>query len=244
MDFGPVTRLTIDSSNGGSDDTASDTNFFLDTAANPQIPDYMPGSPQYEWLEGQLQSTQAAGQITFVQYHHAAYSVGPHGYPAGTGTGFDTQSGQPLRVLTPLLALYDVAAVFSGHDEMVEHSIVDGIHFYDVGATGDGLLAGGKHYGHLEIDVTLAASGGWDVSIMPAYAFPLLSPTNPGEILGWERRTYDYVVTFFEVLEPNALLLMAAATALQAGLSFHRLRHTSGCKDAEAATTSPDPPSK
>ena len=265
VDFGPVTLLTIDSSNGGSDDTASDTNFFLDTAANPQIPDYMPGSTQYEWLEGQLQSTQAAGQITFVQYHHAAYSVGPHGYPAGTGTGFDTQSGQPLRVLTPLLALYDVAAVFSGHDEMVEHSIVDGIHFYDVGATGDGLrgpqsdltnpfqaflahtdapemwagdvlLAGGKHYGHLEIDVTLAASGGWDVSITPAYAFPLLSPTNPGEILGWERRTYDDVVTFFAVPEPNALLLMAAAaTALQAGLSVHRFRKTSECKDVEGS---------
>ncbi len=246
VDFGPVTLLTIDSSNGGSDNTTTDTNFFLDTAANPQIPDYMPGSSQYQWLLGQLQSAQAAGQITFVQYHHAAYSVGPHGYPAGTGTGFDTQSGQPLRVLTPLLALYDVAAVFSGHDEMYEHSFVDGIHFYDVGASGDGLrgpqsdltnpfqtflahadapevwagdelVSGGKHYGHLEIDVTLAASGRWDVSITPAYAFPLLSPTNPGEILGWERRTYADVVTFSAVPEPNALLLAAALTAVAFG---------------------------
>ena len=243
VDFGPVTLITIDSSNGGSDNTASDTNFFLDAAANPQIPDYMPGSPQYQWLEGQLQSAQAAGQITFVQYHHAAYSVGPHGYPAGTGTGFDTQSGQPLRELTPLLALYDVAAVFSGHDEMYEHSIVDGIHFYDVGASGDGLrgpqsdltnpfqtflahtdapevwagdvlLSGGKHYGHLEIDVTLAAGGLWDVSITPAYAFPLLSPTNPGEIIGWEWRTYADVVTFSAVPEPNALLFAAGLTAV------------------------------
>lgn len=218
----------------------------LPAAANPQIPDYMPGSPQYQWLEGQLQSAQAAGQITFVQYHHSAYSVGPHGYPAGTGTGFDTQSGQPLRVLTPLLALYDVAAVFSGHDEMYEHSIVDGIHFYDVGASGDGLrgpqsdltnpyqtflahadapevwagdvlVSGGKHYGHLEIDVTLAASGMWEVSITPAYAFPLLSPTNPGEILGWERRTYADVVTFSVVPEPRGLLLIAVAGAAATG---------------------------
>ena len=246
VDFGPVTLLTIDSSNGGSDDTMSDTNFFLDAAANPQIPDSMPGSPQYQWLEGQLQSAQASGQITFVQYHHSAYSVGPHGYPAGTGTGFDTQSGQPLRVLTPLLALYDVAAVFSGHDEMYEHSVVDGIHFYDVGASGDGLrgpqsdlvnpfqtflahsdapetwagdvlVSGGKHYGHLEIDVTLAASGMWDVSITPAYAFPLLSPTNPGEILGWERRAYDDVVTFSVVPEPRGPLLIAAAGAAATG---------------------------
>lgn len=142
----------------------------------------------------------------------------------------------------PLLALYDVAAVFSGHDEMYEHSIVDGIHFYDVGASGDGLrgpqsdltnpfqtflahadapevwagdvlVSGGKHYGDLEIDVTLAASGIWDVSITPAYAFPLLSPTNPGVITGWERRAYDDVVTFSAVPEPNGLLLPATLTA-------------------------------
>ena len=82
----------------------------------------------------------------------------------------------------------------------------------------------------------LVESGGWDVSIMPAYAFPLLSPTNPGEILGWERRTYDDVVRFFAVPEPNALLLMAvAATALQAGLSVHRFRKTSECKDVEGS---------
>ena len=245
VDFGPVTLLTVDSSNGGTDGTASDTNFFLDTATNPQIPDYAPGSAQYAWLEAQLQDAHTAGQITFVQYHHAAYSVGPHGYPAGSGTGFDTQSGQPMRLLTPLLALYDVAAVFSGHDEMFEHSIVDGIHFYDVGASGDGLrgpqadltnpfqtflahtdapeawlgdvlVSGGKHYGHLEIDVTLAASGMWDVSITPAHAFPLLSATNPGEILGWERRTYADVVTFSVVPEPHAAILAAAAATAAA----------------------------
>ena len=74
------------------------------------------------------------------------------------------------------------------------------------------------------------------MSITPAYAFPLLSPTNPGEILGWERRTYDDVVRFFAVPEPNALLLMAvAATALQAGLSVHRFRKTSECKDVEGS---------
>jgi hypothetical protein len=256
VDFGPVTLLTIDSSNGGTDNTASDTNFFLDAAANPQIPDYTPGSAQYQWLESQLQAARAAGQITFVQYHHAAYSVGPHGYPAGSGTGFDTQSGQPLRVLTPLLALYDVKAVFSGHDEMFEHSIVDGIHFYDVGASGDGLrgpqadltnpyqtflahtdapetwvgdvlLSGGKHYGHLEIDVTLGAGGVWDVSITPAYAFPLLSPTNPGEIMGWERRTYDDVVTFSVVPEPSAACLVAAA--MTAAVAWGRRGRSGWC---------------
>ncbi len=30
------------------------------------------------------------------------YSVGPHGLPAGSAKGQDTQSGQPVRVLLPL----------------------------------------------------------------------------------------------------------------------------------------------
>ena len=65
--------------------------------------------------------------------------------PPGTGAGQDMQSGQPLRLLTPLLADYGVKAVFSGHDEMYEHAIVDGIHFYDIGIGGDGLR--GATYG-------------------------------------------------------------------------------------------------
>ncbi len=122
VSFGPVTLLTIDSSNGGVDNTASDTNFHLAKSAHPQISDYMPGSRQYQWLETQLAAAQSAGQIVFVQYHHAAYSSGIHGRPAGNDTvAEDTQSGQPLRVITPLLTEYGVKAVFSGHDEMYEH---------------------------------------------------------------------------------------------------------------------------
>ncbi len=271
VDFGPVTMLTIDSSNGGTQGTSTDTNFFLDNTLNPQIPDYMPGSEQYLWLESQLQSARASGQIVFVQYHHAAYSVGPHGAPAGSGTGFDTQSGQPLRALTPLLDAYDVAAVFSGHDEMYEHSLVDGIHFYDVGASGDGLrgpqadlsnpyqeflahtdapelwsgdvlLSGGKHYGHLEIDVVLAESGLWNVSITPVYAFPVLSPTNPGEILNWERRTYDDVVTFVAVPEPSGAMLLAAAAiaaVVAAGFRSPRADRCPAVVKKRAFTTRP-----
>lgn len=241
VDFGPVTLVTIDSSNTGTDNTTTDTNFSLASADNPQIPDALPGSAQYQWLEEQLASARAAGQITFVQFHHAPYSSGVHGRPAGTDqTLADTQSGQPLRALTPLFALYDVKAVFSGHDEMYEHAVVDGIHFYDVGIGGDGLrgfdfgsdgyarqflaqadapetwagdvlISGGKHYGHLEIDVVMNAAGIWDVSITPAYAFPILSPTNAGEIMGWERRTYSDVVTFSAVPEPATAILAAAA---------------------------------
>lgn len=243
VDFGPVTLITIDSSNTGTDGTADDTNFFLSTAANPQIPDALPGSAQYQWLEQQLAAARDAGQITFVQFHHAAYSSGVHGRPAGNDPMLEaTQSGRPMRALTPLLAHYGVKAVFSGHDEMYEHSIVDGIHFYDVGIGGDGLrgadfgadgytrgflahsdapevwagdvlLSGGKHYGHLEIDVVWGASGGWDVSITPAYAFPMLSATTAGEIIGWERRTYDDAATFSVVPEPGLLVVTLVGLA-------------------------------
>ncbi len=247
VDFGPVTLITLDSSNTGTDNTANDTNFFLTTVDNPQIPDTLAGSEQYHWLENQLASAQAAGQITFVQMHHAPYSSGVHGLPPGTDANFeDTQSGWPLRSLTPLFALYDVKAVFSGHDEMYEHAVVDGIHFYDVGTGGDGLrgfdfepdgytreflaqadapevwdgnvlVSGGKHYGHLEIDVVRSDSGTWDVTMTPAYAFPVLSATNPGEILRWERRTYDDVVSFSVVPEPSTLAGAGLAIAVIAG---------------------------
>ncbi len=249
--FGPVTLITVDSSNGGTNGTANDTNFYLDNAANPQIPDYTPGSAQYQWLESQLATAQADGQIVFVQYHHAAYSAGIHGQQPGTGAGQDNQSGQPMRALTPLLAQYDVKAVFSGHDEMYEHAIVDGIHFFDIGIGGDGLrgttfgspdymqeflaqtdalevwdgnvlLSGGKHYGHLEIDAIFNADGQWDVTLTPAYAFPILSSTDPGQIIGWERRVYDDSVTFTTVPEPGTGLLVLSGIA--AGLFVRRYR--------------------
>lgn len=262
VDFGPVTLLTIDASNGGTQAAADDTNFYLVNSQNPQIPDYAPGSAQYQWLQTQLDSAQSAGQITFVQYHHAAYSSGIHGQPAGEGPGLDKQSGQPLRLLTPLFATYGVSAVFSGHDEMYEHALVDGIHFYDIGIGGDGLrgttfgepdytreflahadapevwdgdvlLSGGKHYGHLEIDVIMNTAGSWDVTITPVYAFPLLSATDPGVILGWERRTYDDVVKFTAVPEPSTAVLML--TGVAAGWTLRRTRRRKRRGDSPAA---------
>ena len=265
VDFGPITLITIDSSNTGTDGTADDTNFFLSSAANPQIPDALPGSAQYQWLEQQLAAARDSGQITFVQFHHAAYSSGVHGRPAGSDPMLEaTQSGRPMRALTPLLSQYGVKAVFSGHDEMYEHSIVDGVHFYDVGIGGDGLrgadfgadgytrdflahsdaaevwagdvlLSGGKHYGHLEIDVVSGPSGGWDVSITPAYAFPVLSATTAGEIIGWERRTYDDAVTFSVVPEPG-LLAAALTTAALLGVR-HGLRGR--CRDGSSTRGRP-----
>jgi hypothetical protein len=95
------------------------------------------------------------------------------------------------------------------------------LHVYDVGVCGDGLrgpepgldnphqkfladrdapevwqdgvlLAGGKHYGHLEIDVAPLADG-WQAVLEPVYVFPLMARGNG--IRGHERRVYDDVVT-------------------------------------------------
>jgi len=120
---------------------------------------------------------------------------------------------------------------------MYEHSIVDGVHYYDVGIGGDTLRgpeegvvndrqifiahdhapehwngnvleAGGKHYGHLEVDVrrkeTTEGKGDaanappaeFAVTITPVYVFPILDSDETGEIVAWERREYDDILTF------------------------------------------------
>lgn len=228
LDYGPITYISLDVTNGQPNGTSSDTNWMV--GDGPGYPDFNPGSIQYQWLETQLAEAQTRSRFTFVQLHHVPYSTGPHGFPPGTGTGFDNQSGQPVRVLTPLFAKYGVDAVFAGHDETYQHSVVDGIHFYDIGMGGDGLrgpgsgldsanpsiqtnpyqkftahlnaqevwngpqlVSGGKHYGHMEVNVTFdAVAGIWNARLDPVHIFPLMDPA--GKVTGWERRIYDDTV--------------------------------------------------
>jgi len=227
VDFGPVTLLTLDSTNGGEDGTPADTNLTIDREAAPHIPDVSPGSAQHAWLVRELAAARERGAITFVQCHHAPFSAGRHGRPAGRGEGRDELSGQPLRQLAPLLREHGVRAVFSGHDQMYEHSIVDGVHYYDVGSGGDGLpapapgvvndrqiflahdhageqwdgdalVSGGRHYGHVEVNVVRkdADAGTLEVTITPIHLFPILDPDAAGSVLTWERREYDDALSF------------------------------------------------
>ncbi|MFM8892442.1 MAG: metallophosphoesterase family protein [Planctomycetia bacterium] len=235
VDFGPVTLLSLDVTNVGPDDTAGDTNLRLDRETAPHIPDLAAGSDQLRWFEKELADAADRGAITFVQVHHAPFSSGAHGRAAGPGNDGDEHSGRPLRdILGPLLRRHGVRAVFSGHDEMYEHSLVDGVHYYDVGIGGDDLRMphegvvnerqifsahdhapehwkgdvleeGGRHYGHLEIDVRAttsadalpgAANQGYTVTITPVHVFPILDPDRPGGIVSWERREYDDVFSF------------------------------------------------
>ncbi|WP_297336075.1 T9SS type A sorting domain-containing protein [Algoriphagus sp.] len=174
VDYGPVTILTLDSSNGTPDQLASDfsdeekvsgkelTELGTDTQENYTAAEYAsnggtdlsgfhPGSDQYRWLESNLKAASEAGQLIFVQYHHIAYSSGEHGVPLNHELSVG-QTGLPMRVLHPLLEEYGVIAVLSGHDELFERSVVDengdgkGVLYYDVGVAGDGIFGVKRDY--------------------------------------------------------------------------------------------------
>ncbi|MFA7173476.1 MAG: metallophosphoesterase family protein [Kiritimatiellia bacterium] len=225
MDYGPITLVVLDLCNGDDTTPAADTSTYLKTSDGCQAPDFNPGTPQYVWLEAQLALAQLNSRFTFVAFHQAPYSVGPH------GAATESQSGVPVRVLTPLFLQYGVDALLCGHDEMYEHSVVAGVeqlpgggtcaatlHVYDLGMGGDGLrgptsgvvndkqvflahsdapetwlgarlVSGGKHYGHLEVNVQMDAHGGWEAVLTPAYAFPLMDSS--GNVISFERRAYD-----------------------------------------------------
>jgi len=166
-DYGPITILTVDSSNGTPDQVASDFDGVTklkgkeftvpgtDTQENyteanykarggNDLSSFAPGSAQYAWLEANLKDASESGQLIFVQYHHIAFSSGEHGVPLNHELSVG-QVGTPMQILNPLFEQYEVIAVLSGHDETFERSLVDqdndgkGVLYYDVGVAGDGL---------------------------------------------------------------------------------------------------------
>jgi hypothetical protein len=99
------------------------------------------------------------------------------------------------------------------------------VHFYDVGVGGDGLrgpqsglvnpyqaflahsyspeiwrdgilIDGGKHYGHLEVDVQPLPDGQWQAILKPIYVFPVFDKA--GNHIRSERRVYNDVITLTE----------------------------------------------
>jgi Ca2+-binding RTX toxin-like protein len=150
IDYGPVTILTLDSSNGEPDDrrsnyggqgqppkisgreytgTGTDTqeNYTreqYEAAGGTDLADFNPGSTQWNWVMEQLDDARSQGQIIFAQFHHVPYSSGEHGQPMNhvLSTG---QAGTPMRQYHSMFEQYGVAAVLSGHSEMFERSFVD-----------------------------------------------------------------------------------------------------------------------
>jgi len=231
--YGPISLIVLDTNDGQPHRSDQDTNWKLRGHNDGgSAPDWHPGSEQHSWLKNELKRAQETSRFTFVMFHPAPYTVGVHGQVPGEAPGEDILSSVPLQALTPLFLSYGVDAVFSGHDEMYEHSVVPGletlhdgtsrdheIHFIDIGIGGDGLRGplktvlnphqvflahtdapeiyasdgvlrdGGKHYGHMEVNVGKNSDGQWQAQFDAVYVFPLLDSNR--HVLGFERRLYD-----------------------------------------------------
>ncbi len=239
LEYGPATLIVVDLCNNTPSNSGEDTNYYLlgeNDEGGGKAPDFGPHSRQFRWLEYQLMIAQRASLFTFVVFHHAPYSSGPHGWAPGEGEQLDKQSGYATRILTPIFMRYGVDAVFNGHDEMWERSMLSGIEvypdgrevnhsiqFYDVGIAGDGLRApipglknpyqqflvhndvsevwkagvlidGGKHYGHLEVDINQVDADTWQAILKPVYILPQLGKDGK-TYSGYSRRMYDDQVT-------------------------------------------------
>lgn len=140
IDYGPVTIITLDTSNALPDGTDNDSNIHIDASAYPgdDLVDAAPGSRMWDWCLDQLADARKKGQIIFVQFHHIPYSSGNHSL-ANSVPGSTGQSGLVMRAYTPWFQKYGVAAVFCGHNEIFEWSSVGGVQFFDAGVAGDGL---------------------------------------------------------------------------------------------------------
>ena len=58
------------------------------------------------------------------------------------------------------------------------------------------LVDGGKHYGHMEVNVEKCADGRWRCTLTPVYIF--VTKDKAGKVRGFDRRIYDDVVTLYE----------------------------------------------
>jgi acid phosphatase len=99
------------------------------------------GSRQYAWLEHELAVSTADWK--FVIGHHPVFSGGGHG-----------NTDALVRKLKPLLERYGVQAYFNGHNHILEHIVVDGIHYLTSGAG-----AGAESKALRPVAGTLAAFG-------------------------------------------------------------------------------------
>jgi hypothetical protein len=52
------------------------------------------------------------------------------------------------------------------------------------------LQSGGKHYGHIEVNVYKDKQNRWNAQIVPVISFPVMQENS----ISWERRTYNDTV--------------------------------------------------
>ena len=95
------------------------------------------------------------------------------------GTAGDGLRGQQKT------AEYNPREVWRAHKDCPEVYDRDGV-----------LVGGGKHYGHMEINVEKGGDGRWRCTLTPVYVFVCKDKT--GKIGGFDRRIYDDVVTVYD----------------------------------------------
>lgn len=94
----------------------------LDTNA-----DFSPGSPQYTWLNNELQSSAYLSSTwQIVYFHHPPYTSGLH-----------KGNEEPVAdYLVPLFEQYGVDMVFAGHNHHYERSYRNGVYYFVAGGGG------------------------------------------------------------------------------------------------------------
>lgn len=88
-------------------------------------------SLQYEWLRGELDLPSCrSARVRILLMHHGIFSQG-HSSVIPFGTPPDYREDYLVRDLVPLLREGGVHIVFNGHNHIVNHRVVDGIHFVE-----------------------------------------------------------------------------------------------------------------
>ena len=138
--YGPVSVIVLDTNNDARVDwdtgryrshSLVGENEPAEDGGKSWAPDIHEGSEQYQWLAETLEVAERESAFTLIVNHQAPYSSFVHGKPG------EQQSGYPLRKLDGLFQRLGVDAVFSGHDESYERSVVGNFHYYVLPAIGD-----------------------------------------------------------------------------------------------------------
>jgi hypothetical protein len=184
-------------------------------------PDFNPGSQQYAWLVAQLRAARQRARFVFVAFHHTPLSVGPHGQSPehDRQSGTPLRALLPLFVEQGVdavfcghdemyersvwhgLQVYDLGIGgdgLRGPHPQAEHAHLNPHQAFLAHRDapeiwrGDELISGGKHYGHLQVEIFRDADQRWYARCVPIIALPRTGPV--GLVQGWRRASYDDVI--------------------------------------------------
>ncbi|MCL5103968.1 MAG: metallophosphoesterase family protein [Armatimonadetes bacterium] len=96
---------------------------------------FEPGSAQYKWLIGDLETHKRAGW-KFVFMHHPTYTSGTHGSVNLSGVPKEAPIRTAQELFPDLARKYGIRAIFSGHDHAYERSVRDGVSYVVSGGGG------------------------------------------------------------------------------------------------------------